>query len=506
MNLYEAADNYGAKGWRVFPVGPDKTPLTEHGFKDASTNADDFNWDRAAGVALAVPDDMLIIDVDPRNGGGESSETLRVAGCDVSQASLKSKTAGGGWHYFYKYDGDEKLKGKLAPGIDVKLPGRGYIILPPSFDGKYRWLSRTPGLYQLDPLPECILERLVRDSLMVDDIAGFKLGTAYGERALQGELGKMASAEEGTRNDTLNSAAFAIGQLVAGGELTASAIDKLRVVAERVGLEPEEIDGTLTSGYDAGLRTPRGAPEQAPKGKTTGMFKTYTPEVIGPPRRLLYPPFLFERALTWMFGPSGHGKSMVIDYVATKLSHEQKTVLYMDWEAPEIEVERLQSMGADWKYISLKGMNPDEPSDFSIPEFREELQGLVAEIRPALVVFNTFTAMYGEKAAADGWNAPVREVGAVARDIANRGPAVIVVDHQEDPKAIKAQGGSTKKAWSDLYLRVTQDMEGSWKPCEPYFLLLENLKGAREYVPRVRGTVRGGKGFNGPLWISWEEQ
>jgi hypothetical protein len=219
---------------------------------------------------------------------------------------------------------------------------------------------------------------------------------------------------------------------------------------------------------------------------------------------LLYEPFLFERSLTWLWGPSGHGKSMVLDYVTTKLSQAEKQVLYLDWEAPEVEVERLQKMGADWRFIALRGMNPENPTTFGDADFRAEIIALVDELKPALVVFNTFTAMYGEKMAADGWNAPVREVGALAREIANKGPAVVIVDHQEDPKAIKAHGGSSKKAWSDLYLRVTQDGDEKWKPGQPYFLRIENLKGAREYVPDVRGRVMGGKGFDGPLWITWE--
>jgi len=51
---------------------------------------------------------------------------------------------------------------------------------------------------------------------------------------------------------------------------------------------------------------------------------------------------------------------------------------------------------------------------------------------------------------------------------------------------------------------VTQDGDEKWRPGEPYFLLIENLKSSREFVPTSRGTVRGGRGFDGPLWITWE--
>jgi len=486
----------------VFPVGPDKTPLTEHGFKDASPISSKFDWSKAAGVAFAVPDDIIVIDIDPRNGGDESVKILRDNGCDPVGDTLVAATAGGGTHAYYKYDGEEKLKGKLAPGIDVKLPGRGYVILPPSFNGGYRWRNETDIL----PLPGCILDRLKRGGVVeIDD--GFKLGSQYGRKALESELGRMAIALEGERNETLNKAAYALGQLVAGGELTASVIDKLRTVAERTGLDDEEINGTLQSGYLAGMRQPRSAPEKPiPKTLRRGLpaFVAYTPERIKPVRRLIYKPFLYERALTWMFGPSGSGKSIVLDHVASKLSRAGERVLMFDWEAPELEVERLQSAESDWSNVRILGMNPEDPLTFGVEGFREEIMAQVEDMQPALVVFNTFTAMYGEVAAADGWNAPVREVGVVAREIADHGPAVVVTDHQEDPKAVKAHGGSSKKAWADLYLRVTQDGDEKWRPGEPYFLLIENLKSSREFVPTSRGTVRGGRGFDGPLWITWE--
>ena len=498
-SLQAAAAEYADRGWRVFPVGPDKTPLTEHGFHDATTSIFKFDWDKASGIGLAVPDDVVVVDVDPRNGGDESMDVLEENGCVVQVTTLRASTAGGGKHFYFQYKGD-KLKGKLAPGIDVKLPGRGYTILPPSFGGAYRWDVET----DIAPLPECVYDRLKRGPGAVID-EGFRVGTSYGERAAQGELARVMGAPEGERNNTLNSAAFAIGQLVAGGELGPMAVERLRTVAERTGLDPDEVDATLDSGYQAGLREPRSAPEKPPtQSETRGRFKLYTPENIGPPRKFLYDPFLIERTLTWLWGPSGGGKSMVLDYVITKLSQSGVFCLLYDWESPELEIERLSNMGADSRYYRLQGMDPEFPADFGTDWFRPAVERDIEDTGAKLVVFNTFTAMYAEQAAADGWNAPVRQAGSVARDIAEKGPAVVITDHQEDPKATKAHGGSSKKAWSDLYLRVIQDGDEKWKPGQPYHFLMENLKPSREYVPTIRGTVRGGKGFDGPLWITWD--
>lgn len=85
---------------------------------------------------------------------------------------------------------------------------------------------------------------------------------AYGKAALEGEVAKLRAASVGERNNTLNEAAFALGQLVGGGVLTESDVtDELERVALQIGLEPTEMRSTIHSGLTAGMRQPRKAPE-----------------------------------------------------------------------------------------------------------------------------------------------------------------------------------------------------------------------------------------------------
>lgn len=100
-------------------------------------------------------------------------------------------------------------------------------------------------------------------------------GTPYGRKALEHEADELRSAPEGTRNDRLNTAAFAVGQLVAGGELDeGEARDTMLDAAAACGLGAGESARTFASGFEAGLREPRSAPPRpearAPHRKTNG--------------------------------------------------------------------------------------------------------------------------------------------------------------------------------------------------------------------------------------------
>jgi hypothetical protein len=67
-----------AGAWNVFPcraTGPQaKSPLTLYGHLDATTDPDqirilvDTRWPDAM-IGAAVPEALLVIDIDPRNGG-----------------------------------------------------------------------------------------------------------------------------------------------------------------------------------------------------------------------------------------------------------------------------------------------------------------------------------------------------------------------------------------------------------------------------------------------------
>jgi len=169
-------------------------------------------------------------------------------------------TPSGGCHLYYAAPASpvRNSAGRLGPHIDVRADG-GYVIGEGSRIGERAYAARderTPV-----PLPPWIAG-LLKDAHAA--AAGLPVprggarGTAYAMAALRDETRMVAAARPGTRNDTLNRAAFCLGQLVAAGFLPPLAVvSALAGSAERAGLPADEARRTIRSGLAAGARYPR---------------------------------------------------------------------------------------------------------------------------------------------------------------------------------------------------------------------------------------------------------
>jgi hypothetical protein len=107
----------------------------------------------------------------------------------------------------------------------------------------------------------------------------------WARAALDGEYDAVTNAPEGERNDTLNRAAFNLGQLVGADHLKENdVIEVLTQAAEYVGLDDRESIPTIRSGLKAGIAQPRDpkpredrAPARQPAAKTNAGAVTSTP-------------------------------------------------------------------------------------------------------------------------------------------------------------------------------------------------------------------------------------
>lgn len=256
---------YASLGWQVFPCNTDKTPLTLNGFKTATTHQEQITewwtkWPAASiGVACGSASGIWVLDIDMPDGPDSLSSVVGDNGMPVT---LKQITGGGGTQYFWKWDGAEirNSSSRIAKQIDVRGEG-GYVILPPSshpsgnryaWDGK--WMAPVAA-------PEWMVALATKEKEVAPSnrpTAPRGANTRYGEAALVGQLKDLSNATEGTRNDTLNTAAYALGRLVGGNELDLSYVESsLLDIAVKIGLNAKEAQKTIASGIKAGMKDPK---------------------------------------------------------------------------------------------------------------------------------------------------------------------------------------------------------------------------------------------------------
>ena len=123
------------QGYPVFPCVPNKKiPLTSRGFYDASADKEVIKkwWAQSPkaniGLATGAKADLLVIDVDVKNGAGglASMEALEFELGPLN--TRKVITPSGGYHLYFKHplDGIKNTIG-IRPGIDIKTEG-GYVL------------------------------------------------------------------------------------------------------------------------------------------------------------------------------------------------------------------------------------------------------------------------------------------------------------------------------------------------------------------------------------------
>jgi len=256
-----------AGGWPVFPCRPDKAPATPHGFKDATTDLTQVRdwWERHPDHLVAVPTAELVVldlDVDPDRCTWSWWQTLAEAHRWPIDANLVVATPSGGVHVYFAAPSDVRVRcsaGRLAPHVDVRAAG-GYIIAPGTTlpDGRRYEVINLPE--QLPEPPGWLIDLLTDPPATRPATRPVRRreGSRYGLAALEAEVGRVATAPIGQRNDTLVRAAFRVGQLAAGGELDpVYAARQLAVAAQRAGLDQTEIGATIRSGLLAGRHHPR---------------------------------------------------------------------------------------------------------------------------------------------------------------------------------------------------------------------------------------------------------
>ncbi len=130
---------YLAEGFSVIPLVPkQKNPIIDswEPYKERPPTEEEVKawWTKYPtaniGIVTGAVSNLVIVDIDPRNGGNESMKQLQLPPTYIV------KTGGGGWHCYYRLNGKAvpKMTGYL-PGIDI-LGEKAYALAPPSIHDK----------------------------------------------------------------------------------------------------------------------------------------------------------------------------------------------------------------------------------------------------------------------------------------------------------------------------------------------------------------------------------
>ena len=273
-DLLATALDLAHRGWAIFPLQgvvagtctcssgstcggkAGKHPRTENGKDDATIDAEQIRrwWERQpdsnVGIRVGGQSGIVVIDIDPRNGGDVSLGRL-VKQHGALPVTPTAQTGGGGLHFFFK-DPGTKLAGKLAKGIDVKQNGHvvGHGSMHAS-GNRYVWKAgSSPNEVAVAELPDWMVKILT---------------TATPNATVTGAVGEIS---QGERNDGL----FKLGCALVKRAMSTEAVEAALLAENRVCCKPPLDDREVMS-IVASAEKYRGihsdAPMNTPDLKTT---------------------------------------------------------------------------------------------------------------------------------------------------------------------------------------------------------------------------------------------
>lgn len=348
------------------------------------------------------------------------------------------------------------------------------------------------------PFPPEIIELLTahREPAPLPAASGYKPGDGYGAAALASEAARVRSAANGTRNDTLNRAAFVLGQLVAAGALDKATVEsELTSAALAAGLGEVETAKTIQSGLEDGAKEPRVIPDPKAEGriqpepppdppddpyneptpaadsKQGGVVIHWAAEALEPqpPIAWLVDKLFAVGSVALVVGEGGAKKTYAMADMAVCAAlgldwllfpTQQGTALIVDEESGPRrlnrrlgELMRAHGAGADipLAYTSLASFNLRTPGMVDL------LDKVIAETRARLVVIDALADIMAggdENAVKD-----TQPVFMALRRLADKYEAAIVVIHHTGKNG-DYRGSSALKGAVDALIKVTSQPKG----------------------------------------------
>jgi Bifunctional DNA primase/polymerase, N-terminal/AAA domain len=471
--LLEAALDYAARGWPVFPCHwltgiccscggkpnckPGKHPLTPSGFKDAMTDAEVIRawwkkWPEAnIGLPTGAVTGIVGIDVDDTEAAWPLIKQL-LPDYDFSSVPRQKTGRENGWHLIFAHPGSGvhvKTGVKFLPGMDSRGDG-GYIMAAPSMHvsgRQYQW-KYLPPKEKFPPLPKVLLDAINSPASNGD-----------GTKPRFDTAGALKGVPEGKRRETV----FKLACKLRHADVPFDMAEKLVLEAWR-NCDPGNHSFTereaLAQVKDAYQRYPSGEDGQETTDINNPQERTdHNPwahikkapeflaeedkEIKGLAKDLVVP-----GSVTTIAAPRGLCKTLIIHGVAYAMATgglfrgervEPLRVLLVDRDNPERVVkERLRGWGAANAanfHLLTRGDAPDLKDKKAWENFPVDHYDVVI-----IDSVGSFTEGITEKEGKE-----TTQVLATVLDLIHRGPAVILLANcTKDALSVKGRG-----EWSD---------------------------------------------------------
>lgn len=263
--------------FKIFPAtihGGRKVPLFE-GWQEAATTdpAAHKLWQEVFGPRIMIwgiptgpVNDLLVLDFDAKSGGLETLKTLHIPD------TLTQRTRSGGVHFFFRYPKDGRHYGNrvgFLPGADIRGVG--------GWAAYYGFADPNKPIAEA---PQWLLDAAHKDVAPVGSPVKVEASIAQG--IIEAALENIREAPPGESNDTLNTEAFKLGQLIASGSIAREYAEQVLYQAAKERGKPDyEARATIASGLDGGSKKPL----TSPFGDQPPVSSFPIPQAPAPPAR-----------------------------------------------------------------------------------------------------------------------------------------------------------------------------------------------------------------------------
>lgn len=419
------AIRYAEQGTPVFPCSPaTKRPLTQHGFKEATTDLFQIRkwWQAHPNAMIGAPtgsrSGWWVLDIDTdETRGKQGLQSLASMGHDLSELmdTVVNRTASGGYHVFFKFDPSAPItnaRGSLPIHIDVRGEG-GYVIMSGSTlsDGRpYAWIN-PPEEIELEEAPQWLLDA-IRGPSPTADVLDFNTAAKVASSSV---VERVLAAEPGTWHERTRDL---VARMVSEG----ASDDTIRAIAPQF-TEAGYTNAQTIAEFMTHARTARekwGHKSDAPTNPNMEPPKPSTDRKRLPilsrsdMRDREAPEYLVDEVITeksvmTVYGPSGSLKSFVAIDIGMAVAHgvqwhgrdvKQGTVVYVTGEGTSQIGHRLdawdianQTEGVDAPFHLVPlGVPISDPTWVSnlIADIED------AELQPVMIWLDTLARTFGQ--------------------------------------------------------------------------------------------------------------